>query len=63
MYPDANAARFALTALGKYLNLNVDLSKLDATVEQTKKILESFGLIRNIAEEKKKEEQQMRWFI
>ena len=63
MYPDADATRHALTALGKYLNLNIDLSKLDATAEQTKKILESFGLIRNIAEEKKKEEQQMRWFI
>jgi uncharacterized protein (TIGR00162 family) len=63
MYPDANAARYALGALGKYLNLNVDLSKLDATADQTKKILESFGLIRNLAEEKKKEEQQMRWFI
>jgi uncharacterized protein (TIGR00162 family) len=63
MYPDANAARYALTSLSKHLNLNVDLSKLDVTVEQTKKILESFGLIRNIAEEKKKEEQQMRWFI
>jgi uncharacterized protein (TIGR00162 family) len=63
MYPDPNATRHALTALGKYLNLNVDLSKLDATAEQTKKMLESFGLIRNIAEEKKKEEQQMRWFI
>jgi proteasome assembly chaperone (PAC2) family protein len=63
MYPDANAARYALTTLSKHLNLNVDLSKLDVTVEQTKKILESFGLIRNIAEEKKKEEQQMRWFI
>jgi uncharacterized protein (TIGR00162 family) len=63
MYPDANATRYALTALGKYLNLNVDLSRLDATVEQTKKTLESFGLVRNIAEEKKKEEQQMRWFI
>jgi proteasome assembly chaperone (PAC2) family protein len=63
MYPDANAARYALTALGKYLNLHVDLSKLDATADQTKKILESFGLIRNLAEEKKKEEQQLRWFI
>jgi uncharacterized protein (TIGR00162 family) len=63
MYPDVNATRYALTALGKYLNLNVDLSRLDATVEQTKKTLESFGLVRNIAEEKKKEEQQMRWFI
>jgi len=63
MYPDANAARYALGALGKYVNLNVDLTKLDATTDQTKKILESFGLIRNLAEEKKKEEQQMRWFI
>jgi uncharacterized protein (TIGR00162 family) len=63
MYPDANATRHALTVLDKYLNLSVDLSKLDATVEQTKKTLESFGLVRNIAEEKKKEEQQMRWFI
>jgi uncharacterized protein (TIGR00162 family) len=63
MYPDANATKYALTSVGKYLNLNVDLSKLDVTAEQTKKILESFGLIRNIQEEKKKEEQQMRWFI
>jgi predicted ATP-grasp superfamily ATP-dependent carboligase len=63
MYPDANAARYALTALGKYLNLNIDLSQLDATADTTKKVLESFGLIRNLAEEKKKEEQQLRWFI
>jgi uncharacterized protein (TIGR00162 family) len=63
MYPDANAARHALTTLDKYLDLNVDLSKLDVTADQTKKALESFGLIRNIAEEKKKEQQQMRWFI
>ena len=63
MYPDANAARHALTTLGKYLDLNVDLSKLDVTADQTRKALESFGLIKNIAEEKKKEEQQMRWFI
>jgi uncharacterized protein (TIGR00162 family) len=63
MYPDANAARHALTTVGKYLNLDVDLSRLDATVDQTKKALESFGLIKDIAEEKKKEEQQMRWFI
>ncbi len=63
MYPDANAARYALTIVGKYLNLDVDLSRLDVTVDQTKKALESFGLIKDIAEEKKKEEQQMRWFI
>jgi uncharacterized protein (TIGR00162 family) len=63
MYPDANATRYALTTLGKYLNLDVDLSKVDAAADETKKALESFGLIKDIAEEKKKEEQQMRWFI
>jgi uncharacterized protein (TIGR00162 family) len=63
MYPDANATRCALAALGKYLNLNIDTSMLDAAAQETKKNLESFGLIRNIIEEKKKEEEQMRWFI
>ena len=63
MFPDANATRYALTTLGKYLNLDVDLSKVDATADETKKALESFGFIKDIAEEKKKEEQQMRWFI
>jgi uncharacterized protein len=63
MYPDANAARYALTALGKFLGLDVDLSRLDASAERIKRMLEAFGLIRNIAEEKKKEEQQLRWFI
>jgi hypothetical protein len=62
-YPDANAARFALSALSKYLNLNLDLSRLDAAAEETKRILESFGLIRTVGEEKKKEEQPFRWFI
>ncbi len=63
MYPDATAAHYALTALNKFLNLNVDLSKLNAAAEETKKILESFGLIRTIGREKKKEEQQFRWSI
>ena len=63
MYPDANAARYALTMVGKYLDLDIDLSRLDASVDRTKKTLGSFGMIREIAEEKKKEEQQMRWFI
>ena len=62
-YPDANATRLALLALSKFLNMDIDLSKLDATAEETKKILESFGVIRNVVEEKKKEEQRFRWFI
>jgi uncharacterized protein (TIGR00162 family) len=63
MYPDAYATRYALTAMSKFLKMDIDLSGVDTAADQTKKILESFGLIRNIAEEKKKEEQQMRWFI
>src|SRR3990172_5599093 len=63
MVPDANSARCALTALGKYLKLDIDLSRLEASTEQTKKVLDSFGLIRNLGQEKKKEEEQMRWFI
>ncbi len=63
MNPDVNAARFALTTVGKYLNLNIDLSKLEASSGEIKKILESFGIIRSITEEKKKEEEQLRWFI
>jgi hypothetical protein len=62
-YPDANAARHALSVLSKFLNLNLDLSRLDVATEKTQKILESFGLVRNVQEEKKKEEQRFRWFI
>jgi uncharacterized protein (TIGR00162 family) len=63
MYPDAIATRVALTALTKYLELSLDLSKVDAAAFETKRTLESFGLIRNITEEKKKEEEALRWYI
>ncbi len=63
MNPDVNAARFALEALSKYLNLDVDLAEIEDSGESIKKMLESFGIIRSITEEKKKEEQQLRWFI
>lgn len=62
-YPDTNAAHHALLTLNRFLNLNVDLSRLDLATEKTQKILESFGIVRNVKEEKKKEEQQLRWFI
>jgi hypothetical protein len=62
-YPDANAARHTLSVLSKFLSLNLDLSRLDVATEKTQKILESFGLVRNVQEEKKKEEQRFRWFI
>lgn len=63
MNPDVNAARYALLTLGKFLGLQVDLSRLEVTGDQIKRMLETFGLIRSISEEKKKEEQQLRWFI
>jgi uncharacterized protein (TIGR00162 family) len=63
MNPDVNAARYALITLGKYLNMNIDLTKIEQSGEEIKKMLESFGIIRSITEEKKKEEQQLRWFI
>lgn len=63
MVPDANATRVALAALGKYLKLSVDLSGVDEATNETKLRLESFGLIRNIQDEKKKEEQALRWYI
>ncbi len=63
MDPDVNAAGYALTTLDKFLFLSVDLSGLEATSDEIKKTLESFGVIRSITEEKKKEEQQLRWFI
>jgi len=62
-YPDAEATRHALSALNKFFNLSLDLTRLDVAAESTKKLLESFGLIRMVGEERKKEEQQFRWFV
>ncbi|MCW3994257.1 MAG: PAC2 family protein [Candidatus Bathyarchaeota archaeon] len=62
-YPDVEAAHQAVTALTKYLKLKTDLTKLDVAAEKTKKILESFGLIRQVKQEKKKEESPFRWFV
>ncbi len=63
MNPDVNAARYALTTLGKFLKASFDLSRLEESGDEIKQTLESFGIIRSITEEKKKEEQQLRWFI
>lgn len=63
MNPDVNAARFALNTIGKFLNLQVDQTQLEETSNEIKRMLETFGLVKTISEEKKKEEQQLRWFI
>ena len=44
MNPDVNAAKYALITLGKYLFLDVDLSGLEASGDEIKKMLESFGV-------------------
>lgn len=63
--PDIEAARLALTALAKFLNLNVNLTNLNTTTEEIKGMLESFGFItrRVSLEDKKREESQFRWYV
>jgi uncharacterized protein (TIGR00162 family) len=62
-FPDAKATNVALTALSKYLQLTIDLANVDDATSKTKAMLEPFGLIRAIQEEKKKEDQALRWYI
>jgi len=63
MDPDVNAARYALLMLSKFLDLKVNLNNIEQTGNEIKYLLELIGLIRSPLEEKKKEEQQLRWFI
>jgi len=63
VHPDVNAARHALAAVNKFLNLNIDLSRIEVAAEKTQRMLEAFGLVEKVREEKKKEEQQFRWSI
>jgi len=61
-YPDASAARVVLNAINKMLHLKVDMNRLDVAAETTREILESFGLVAQSTEEKRKEE-PYRWHI
>ena len=61
-YPDASAARQVLNAINKMLHLEVDMNRLDAAAETTREILESFGLVAQPTEEKRKKE-TYRWHI
>jgi hypothetical protein len=44
------------------LNLKVDMNRLDSAAETTREILESFGLVAQPIDEKRKEE-PYRWHI
>jgi hypothetical protein len=61
-YPDAQAAHATLKPLCEMLHLNLNLNRLDVAAEATKKILESFGLLEQPLEERRKEE-EFRWFV
>jgi uncharacterized protein (TIGR00162 family) len=61
-YPDARAAQVALKPICEMLHLNVNLNRLDVATEETRKILESFGLLESPSEERK-EESEPKWFI
>jgi uncharacterized protein (TIGR00162 family) len=63
MNPDVNAARYALMTLFKFLNFEVDLANIEQAGKEINHTLELVGLTKSISEEKKKEEQQLRWFI
>jgi hypothetical protein len=60
--PDESAAAVVLASVSKFLNISLDLSRIGATAEETRRILESFGLIRSFTQERR-EEQPFRWSI
>jgi predicted ATP-grasp superfamily ATP-dependent carboligase len=60
--PDTNAAKQGLFIMSRLLKIDIDLSRLEKATEETRRILESFGLIMT-TQEKKKEEQNFRWSI
>jgi proteasome assembly chaperone (PAC2) family protein len=63
-YPDTVAAGAVLGSLSKFLNLDLNMAALEGAAEETKRTLESFGLIKSYTQEKeKKEEQQFRWSV
>ncbi len=62
LYPDSVATHEVLKVVCNMLNLKVNLASLDDTVDVTRNLLESFGLIEQSMGERKKES-QFRWFI
>lgn len=62
-YPDAPAAREVLKVVCKMLQLKVDLTRLDTAAEETRNILESFGLIPPPTEKKERGAPRSRWLI
>ena len=62
-YPDAVAAKAVLTAVCRFLNLNVDLTRLDIAVEATRRILEDYGVLQPSRTEEERRESKETWLI
>jgi uncharacterized protein (TIGR00162 family) len=62
LYPDVIAAHSILNVMCEMLNLKVSLDLLEDTVDETRKLLESFGLLDQSQKERKKES-GFRWFV
>jgi len=63
LFPDAAATREVLKALRKMMHLKISLKSLSYAVEETDKILKSFGIVSPSSIEKKDREADFRWFI
>ncbi|MCW4031304.1 MAG: PAC2 family protein [Candidatus Bathyarchaeota archaeon] len=63
LQPDGVAAREVLKALREMFHLKIGLRNLIYAVEETGRILKSFGIVSPSSIEKKKREADYRWFI
>lgn len=61
-YPDLAAARQVLNAISKMLHLTVDMDRLELTAKITTDILESFGLVFQPQDEKRRKERHS-WHV
>ena len=62
VFPDGLAARKILNLIIGMFDLKVNTERLENTVEETRRLLENFGLLQRISEEKKKTP-KLRWLI
>ena len=62
LYPDKTAAREVLKIVGKVLNRNISVDRLDETADATRNVLENFGLLEHTPGETKKES-GFRWVV
>jgi uncharacterized protein (TIGR00162 family) len=62
VFPDRLGAGRTLDLLIEMFDLKINTERLENTVEETRRLLESFGLLQRVSEERKKAP-QLRWLI